>query len=477
MAVVLYNNFNSANPTDGSVSVLFNGQALPPAPSWLNRLQLKQVQNKPTLVRPGLGSVWGNLTPVQQNRAVYTFAGTMCYNYPNSRPYQVSAMYDGVVNNQPAMLMPNGFVSATRFYSFKNIEMFNIYRTDNSTHTDGIWVRGCVTVAGKVSEFDLNVLFENLYMHHTSSSCMPVLLEGGRFDTVVMKNVRQESCMNSITIGGTGKLLVIDNCSGKNYVYNGGFQKVVIKNSPDITFNHPSVIRDNNYATPSFDAKGEVVAGTPVPPQPPPPPPPPPVEIGTGTGLLAEYYPTVDLQGTPAIRVDKTIDFAFSSGNLPTGINPSLFSTRWYGYIQPKVDGQHTIYLKSNDGVRLWINGQLLIDKWISTPLTEFSATVSLTKGYKHVITIEYFQNGGTAACYLSWQANGVAKEIVPITQLYNDMNQLEQLQDQVKQLTSQVNSLTTQVNSLNTQVSELTNSNVKYQNVISEIQQSLAKL
>ncbi|HEY0512412.1 MAG TPA: PA14 domain-containing protein [Thermoanaerobaculia bacterium] len=147
---------------------------------------------------------------------------------------------------------------------------------------------------------------------------------------------------------------------------------------------------------------------------PPPPPPPPP----STNGVSASYFNSMDLTGTPLTRTDPSIDFDWGDGSPAAGIGVNNFSARWTGKITPKVSGSHTFYTESDDGVRLWINGVLVVDNWTDHVPTENSGTISLTPGQSYDLRMEFYENAGGAVAQLSWSAPGLAREVVPTTQL-----------------------------------------------------------
>jgi len=147
----------------------------------------------------------------------------------------------------------------------------------------------------------------------------------------------------------------------------------------------------------------------------PPPPPPPP---GTN-GLSASYFNSVDLTGTPVTRTDPNVDFDWGDGSPAPGIGINNFSVRWTGQIAPKVSGAQTFYTLSDDGVRLWVNGVLLIDNWTDHGPTENSGTINLTAGQRYDLKMEFYEHSNGAVVRLSWAAPGVAKEVVPASQLF----------------------------------------------------------
>ena len=117
-------------------------------------------------------------------------------------------------------------------------------------------------------------------------------------------------------------------------------------------------------------------------------------------------------------RIGPTADFNWGTGSPSPSIGVNTFSARWTGRITPKVSGTHTFYTVSDDGVRLWVNNVLVINNWTDHGPTENSGTISLTTGQSYDIRMEYYENGGGAVARLLWSATGVAKEVVPASQL-----------------------------------------------------------
>ncbi len=144
-----------------------------------------------------------------------------------------------------------------------------------------------------------------------------------------------------------------------------------------------------------------------------------------GTGLTARYFNTTSFSGmnqtTPAVtKIDPKIDFEWALSPM-AGVNND-FSVRWEGYIEPPVSGNYTFYGAGDDGVRLWINSEQLIDDNTSHPETEFTATktVYLQAGQKYSIKFEIWDGGYTGAARLRWSNDkGLSKQIVNTIYLY----------------------------------------------------------
>jgi len=70
-------------------------------------------------------------------------------------------------------------------------------------------------------------------------------------------------------------------------------------------------------------------------------------------------------------------------------MDPTTFSIRWTGKVQAKYSELTSFYTNSDDGVRLWVNGQLLIDNWNDHPTTLDKGTLQLVAGQRYDIELE----------------------------------------------------------------------------------------
>jgi hypothetical protein len=164
-----------------------------------------------------------------------------------------------------------------------------------------------------------------------------------------------------------------------------------------------------------------------------------------GEGLVGEYFTNPTLIPPAALtRLDAAIDFQWGAGSPAPGLGPDLFSIRWQGQLQAAATGTFTFTTRSDDGVRLWVNGQLLIDNWTDHPPTEDSGTIDLVADLRYDILLEYYERQGGATIELYWSAAafGIARQLVkalhPVvpylqwkqtTQLYAVLSRHPQLQ------------------------------------------------
>jgi hypothetical protein len=145
-----------------------------------------------------------------------------------------------------------------------------------------------------------------------------------------------------------------------------------------------------------------------------------PPSDGLGTGLTGQYYDNADFSALAGTRIDATINFDWGGGAPDPTMGADTFSVRWTGRIEPRHSETYTFYTTSDDGVRLWINGQLVIDNWGDhAPTENASIPVSLAAGQKYDIRMEYYENGGGAVARLEWRSASQTRQIVPQSQLY----------------------------------------------------------
>ena len=145
----------------------------------------------------------------------------------------------------------------------------------------------------------------------------------------------------------------------------------------------------------------------------------PAAEAGTGTGLTGTYFSDTTLTNAVATRTDATVDFDWGNGSPASGVGVDNFSVRWSGQVQAQFSETYTFSTMSDDGVRLWVNGQQLVNNWTDHAPTEDSGTITLMAGQKYDLTMEFYENGGGAMAKLSWASPSTAKQIVPMTRLF----------------------------------------------------------
>lgn len=129
---------------------------------------------------------------------------------------------------------------------------------------------------------------------------------------------------------------------------------------------------------------------------------------GSGIGLTAQYFANVSLLGAYALQRNEPVDFDWGTGSPGTGVPADNFSSRWTGKLLAPTSGLYQLQTVSDDGVRLWVNGALVIDNWTDhAPATNTSAAIALAAGQQADLKLEYYERGGGAVMRLQWLPPG----------------------------------------------------------------------
>ncbi|WP_242084343.1 glycoside hydrolase family 3 N-terminal domain-containing protein [Aestuariivivens sediminis] len=125
-------------------------------------------------------------------------------------------------------------------------------------------------------------------------------------------------------------------------------------------------------------------------------------------GLKGEYFNNRHLEGTPALtRIDKHLEFdwPWSPGE---GVNDDEISIRWTGFIQSSKTFEGWFGLSSDDGIRMWIDDELVIDHWTKGSTNIVTTPVHVEAGRKYKVRIEMWEGGWGARAHLRWNLEKV---------------------------------------------------------------------
>jgi beta-glucosidase len=124
-------------------------------------------------------------------------------------------------------------------------------------------------------------------------------------------------------------------------------------------------------------------------------------------GLTGNYFNNQTFAGSATnSRIDTVIDFHWAGVPNISGIPADHFSIRWTGVIRPASSGKFTFYVSGDDGFRLWVGNQLIIDNWVDEAITAKTGEINLTAGQEYSVKLEYYENAGLAEIMLGYQSS-----------------------------------------------------------------------
>ncbi len=118
----------------------------------------------------------------------------------------------------------------------------------------------------------------------------------------------------------------------------------------------------------------------------------------------AAYWNTMDLAGTPVLeRAETNIWYEWGTASPAAGVvNADMFSARWTRYIDV-TPGTYQFTFTSDDGMRVWVDGDLILNEWYDHPAKTVVVEKYLSSGH-HLVKVEYYENGGVATAKVAWQ-------------------------------------------------------------------------
>ncbi len=212
----------------------------------------------------------------------------------------------------------------------------------------------------------------------------------------VARQVAQEGAVllknsNSALPLGSGSIAVIGDDAGQNALTAGGGSAHV--NAPHVVTPYQGIKSRASGSTVTYSQGVAAPNGEIVDPS------------AFGNGLTATFYSGTGLSGPPLLtRTDPNVDFIWGTQSPTAGVPATNWSAKWTGTLTPPTTGTYTFSLTSDDGSRLFVNGQQVISNWADQPPTTKTGTISLTAGQAVSIEVDYFQDGGGSQLNLGWQ-------------------------------------------------------------------------
>jgi predicted phosphodiesterase len=137
-------------------------------------------------------------------------------------------------------------------------------------------------------------------------------------------------------------------------------------------------------------------------------------------GLNVTYFDNPDFTGKTVEQTSTQVNFKWNANSAPVkGINPGTFSVRLDGLVQPTHSQTYTFSVRNNDGVRLWVNGKLLIDHWKAGTRATRSGSIALKAKHLYDVRLEYFEGTRSAALGLKWSSPSTTLQYIPTRNLF----------------------------------------------------------
>ena len=133
------------------------------------------------------------------------------------------------------------------------------------------------------------------------------------------------------------------------------------------------------------------------------------------SGMIASYYNNMELSGSSISRTESQVDFNWGTSNPIEGVGADRFSARYVGNVEVKSAKAVQFGITTDDGCRLWIDGQLVVDQWKDQASVTYWTTQTYQPGQTYSVKIEYFENGGNAECrfvYKTDETSGIGRDL-----------------------------------------------------------------
>ncbi len=136
---------------------------------------------------------------------------------------------------------------------------------------------------------------------------------------------------------------------------------------------------------------------------------------GSGGGVKGEYFQGMTPAGAPALtRTDANIDFSWGEASPGDPIGVDQFSVRWTADLEIAVADTYTFTSSTDDGVRVWLNNELIIDQWVDQGTTDVASKAMELQPGIYSLQMDYYENGVGAVARLFWETPTVARAIIP---------------------------------------------------------------
>ena len=145
----------------------------------------------------------------------------------------------------------------------------------------------------------------------------------------------------------------------------------------------------------------------------------------TAGGLLGTYYQGGDYKNFEipvATRLDPVVNHPTildgnTNGSFLMPMSPDQFGVQWLGGLYVPETDVYTLHYGTDDGQRLWVDGEMLAQAWYGHGILYVSATVLLAEGW-HPLQLDLYESGGGGGANFEWESSTIARQVVPAENL-----------------------------------------------------------
>lgn len=283
------------------------------------------------------------------------------------------------------------------------------------------------SVAGQVTSFSNEIEAENTNLLSGAEAQSGMSFEGGTLSGDFVMTANNPITFENVTLLA-GSVSGASTVSIENSTFGSPSSPVNVSSTSGEIDLYNSTVYGNltapNYSEIDVSNNSEVYGTcTPANPDCQAAQPEPPGNCALNTGLQGEFFDNQNLSGSPAYEdTVSNIDNSWGSSSPNTAaVGNDDFSIRWTGYLYAPTTGTYTLATNSDDGVRLYVDGDLIVEDWSDHAARVRTGTVFLQAGDLVPIVLEYYENGGRATIQLLWERPGQpGRGIIPASAFYN---------------------------------------------------------
>lgn len=142
-------------------------------------------------------------------------------------------------------------------------------------------------------------------------------------------------------------------------------------------------------------------------------------EVFGASGLVGTYYAHADFSGPSHTRLDSTVNFAWTDRDPFPRFGRTNLAIRWTGQVKADHSEEYSFFVTADERVRLWIDGQPIVNRTGQFWLSESKGSLPLVAGERYDVRLECFSTSGDAVAKLWWSSGSTAKTNIPSTHLF----------------------------------------------------------